>query len=387
MKDGIVRGRRVWAEINLDNIIFNYAQARKLARDSEMLCVIKADAYGHGAPQIAKALSGAGADRFAVATAEEALQLRRYGFNQMILILGAVDPESVRLLALNNIQVTINGLEAAEAYAKKLGAQRIGAHIKYDSGMSRMGLLSGDAVEHTLRIAKMLCFSIEGAFTHLAAADTEAERQFTAEQIARFNNITAELASRGFKPSLRHFANSAGIISSPAPLMDMARPGIMLYGYNPCDSARAVLKPALSLYTNIVQIKTLPPGESVSYGRVWRSEGSSVIATAAVGYADGLFRALSGKTHMLVHGRKARQVGRICMDMCMLDVTDIQNVKVGDTAVIIGADGGESITADDIAETAGTISYEILCGVGRRVPRAYIKDNRVVEDICYVNIL
>jgi alanine racemase len=380
---------RTWAEINLDNLVFNYNQARLLARGSKVLCVIKADAYGHGAIPAAEALTEAGADRFAVATAEEALQLRRHGIKAPILILGATDPVWVEELSANNIDITVGDPYFAEAYAARLKEKIIGVQLKFDTGMGRIGLRPGSAAEQAAAIAKMPCFSLKGAFSHLAAADMDGERGFTSGQLTLFMKLIDALRQRGVTPPLLHLSNSAAIISHPDARLDMVRPGIMLYGSNPCESAHAELKPVLSLYSRIVQVKTVTvsPPETIGYGRTWRADRETVVAALPIGYADGLHRTLSNRMEVLVHGKRAPQIGRVCMDMCMIDVTDIPGVKTGDRATIIGEDGAERITSDDLASIAGTISYEILCAVGRRVPRVYYKNNLRNWETCYVNML
>ncbi|MDR1541918.1 MAG: alanine racemase [Clostridiales bacterium] len=381
-------GGRTWAEINLDNLVFNYSQARALARGCEVLCVIKADAYGHGAVPAAFALAEAGASRFAVATAEEALQLRRHGVKSPILVLGAVDADWIEELSMNGIEVAVSEMHFAKEYALALKGKKIGIHIKLDTGMKRIGLpIEGNVSEQFAKIAKMPCFTLCGAFSHFAAADTQKEGDFTSNQATLFKEEMLALNNLGVNPPLLHMANSAAIIAHPHAHMDMVRPGIMLYGSNPCDKAQVELRPVLSLHSKIVQVKTVAASESVGYGRTWRPDRESVIATIPIGYADGLFRTLSNRMQMLVHGQRAPQIGRICMDMCMIDVTGIPGVKAGDAATIIGTDGNERITSDDVANLAGTISYEILCAVGRRVPRVFIKNGIATGRECYVDAL
>lgn len=385
---------RVWAEIDLDNLICNFNTAKELVGNGEVMCVIKADAYGHGAPQAAKALAGAGAKFFAAATAEEAIQLRRHGITQPVLLLGMAEAASIPQLAEMDISATVVDIAAARAFSEKLGSKKLRIHIKIETGMNRTGLRPDKAVEQTLNIASLPGLIVEGIFTHLPAADDDIEFDFTDTKISTLCNVVSELRKKGLNIPMTHYANSAASICSAKYTDDDAfnyyRPGIMLYGSNPCFDTTthpADIKPVMSLRARVAQVKQVAKGESVSYGRTWFAKRDSVIATVGVGYADGLFRSLSGKAHMLVRGKRAPQVGRICMDMCMLDVTDIPGVSEGDTATIIGSDGAERIIAEELAAAANTIPYEIFCAVGRRVRRVYIQHGEQVESICYIDRL
>lgn len=380
---------RAWAEIDLDALVFNYEQVRATAQGAEVMCVIKADAYGHGAPMAARALAEAGCRRFAVATAEEAMQLRRHGIAEPILLLGMVPHHWAPEMARLGVAMAVGTPECAAGYAatmKDSGESELGIHLKVDTGMRRVGLWQEDAVARALAIAATPGLRVEGIFTHFCAADEQSEDGFTEIQLARFNEVCEGLEHAGLVLPLRHCANSAGIIAHPASHMDMVRPGIVLYGSNPTQFPFQLRAP-LSLRSRVVQVKPVVEGESVSYGRTWYAQRPSLIATLGIGYADGLMRSLSGKIDVLIRGRKARQVGRICMDMCMVDVTDIPGVKPGDIATLIGADGNELITADDMAAAAGTISYEVFCAVGRRVPRVYVQGGKELDTRCYVDAL
>lgn len=378
---------RVWAQVNLDNLVHNYKTIQACVKASEVACVIKADAYGHGAPQVARALCGAGAKRFAVATPEEALQLRRHGIEQPILLLGVAAPGRVLEMNENNIILTVASKGHAAAYAAVLQGKKQAIHVKINTGMNRLGVDAAQAASEILDITAYPCFALEGVFTHLAAADVVGEDEFTACQIAALIEITNQLKHRGVHIPLVHCANSAGIIAHPEAYLDMVRPGIMMYGSNPCAQVPVDLRPVMQVQAAIVQLHHVKKGESVSYGRTWYAGRDTVVATVAAGYADGLQRGLSSKMEMLVRGRRVAQIGRICMDMCMVDVTDVPGVAQGDIATIIGRDGGQQITADDVAALAGTISYEILCGIGRRVPRMYTGQGQAEEEICYVDKL
>lgn len=378
---------RAWAEIDLDAMVFNYRQVRAAAPGAEAMCVIKADAYGHGAPEAARALADAGCSRFAVATAEEAIQLRRHGIDQPILLLGMVPHRWAPEMASLGVDMAVGtpGCAAGYAAALKAGSQAgLGIHLKIDTGMRRVGLWQEDAVDKALAIAATPGLQLEGIFTHFCAADEGVEDAFTDTQLARFNAVCAGLEQAGLRIPLRHCANSAGVIAHPASHMDMVRPGIVLYGSNPTEKPFG-LRPALSLRSRVVQVKPVAEGESVSYGRTWFAKRPSLIATLGIGYADGLMRSMSGRIQVLINGHRARQVGRICMDMCMVDVTDVPGVAAGDTATLIGTDGGLTITCDEMAAAAGTISYEVFCAVGRRVPRVWLQGGRAQDRRCYID--
>lgn len=385
---------RVWAEINLDNLIHNYRTAKKLAGRGEVMCVIKADAYGHGAVWAAKALSGAGAGFFAVATPEEAIQLRRHGITQPVLLLGMTGADWAPRLAEMDISAAVGDEAAAKGMSEKLGSKKLRVHVKIETGMNRTGITTDKAVEQTLNIANMPGLLVEGIFTHLPAADDDGEFDFTDAQISTLGGVVAKLKEKGLEIPLTHFANSAATICGgeygDSSSFNYYRPGIMLYGSNPCLDPKARdadIKPVMSLRARVSQVKRVTKGESVGYGRSWFAGRDSVIATVGVGYADGLLRSLSGKIYMLADGKRAPQVGRICMDMCMLDVTDIPGVSAGDIVTIMGSDGAESNTADDLAAAANTISYEIFCAVGKRVRRFYFQNGALIDNICYIEKL
>ena len=374
---------RSWAEIDLDCLVHNYKLSRSMAK-SPVYCVIKADAYGHGAPQAAAALKDAGCTNFAVATAEEALQLRRHGIDDEILILGMCDPLVVPELADLNITIAVGDLDTARQYAKKLYGRKLDVHLKLDTGMNRIGL-SCNLID-AIAVAKIPELNVTGVFSHLCTADDPGEDEFTVEQIDRFRSAVAELEKAGVHKLVRHLGNSAGIVAHNKSRWDMARPGIILYGSNP-TSCEAGFLPVMSVYSRIVQVKTVKKGETVGYGRGWTAPFDSVIATVPIGYADGIHRRLSGVMSAVVNSVRVRQVGRICMDMLMLDVTGVPGVTAGDVVTVIGCDGEETITADEIAGLCGTISYEIFCALGRRIPRLYFKGGEIVDAICYIDKL
>lgn len=376
---------RIWAEIDLDNLVHNFRVAQSCAPHNQVICVIKADAYGHGAVPCARALAAAGAAQFSVATAEEALQLRRHGITQPILLLGAALPTDIPNLAAHKVDVTVSSLAAAKAYAEHLNGLVLGVHIKVDTGMSRLGV-SPMASEEVLAIAQVPGLRILGLYTHFTSADEPESDEFTRQQAALFAQMQQALQERGLAVPLYHLANSAAVLRHPGTHADAVRPGIMLYGSNPFNiHDPAPLKPVMSLRTRIMQLHHLQQGQAVSYGRTWQAPRPSTVATLGIGYADGLFRALSGKINMLVRGQPAPQLGRICMDMTILDVTGLDDIHEGDTVTVFGADGDARITADEIADTIGTISYEVFCAVAARVPRLYYRGGELVKEICYTN--
>lgn len=379
---------RVWAEIDLDNLVHNFEVARAAAPQSRVVCVIKADAYGHGAVRCAKALAAAGAREFAVATPEEALQLRRNGITEEgVLLLGAALPEDVTELAKHNVAVTVSGIETAKAYAVALNGACLLVHVKVDTGMSRLGVKPGMADE-VLAIAALDGLRVCGLYTHFAVADEPQEDAFTKGQAAAFEALAAEMHQKGLQVPLLHLANSAGILHHSYAHAGAIRPGIMLYGSNPMSLKNpAPLKPVMALRTRVLQVHEVPAGQTVSYGRTWQADRPARIATLGIGYADGLFRPLSGRIEMLVRGKRAPQVGRICMDMTMLDVTDVPGVAEGDVVTVFGEDGDERILADEVAAAAGTISYEVFCAIAPRVARLYYQGGKPVDEVCYIEKL
>lgn len=365
---------RCVAEISLENLKYNYIKIKEQAK-SEVMAVIKADAYGHGAVKCAKALESAGADGFAVATVKEALDLKSAGITKDILILGGVPAPSIEYLLESDIIVSLPSLENARVYAEHIKSGKIRAHIKLDTGMSRHGIMAEDQIKACDEIEKIMSmeeFSAEGIFTHLCAADMPDGEDFTLKQIELFKNVNDELKKRGIVLK-KHCANSAGILSYPQAHFDMARAGIILYGVNfdKFTPNTLDLKPVMSLKSQVTQIKKIHKGDTVGYGRTYIAEKDRTIATVSVGYADGLPRACSGKISMLIDGRLVPQIGNICMDITMVDVTDIPNVKLGDEVIVFGSDGKNNVSIEQLAYEANTIPYEILTGISVRVPRVY----------------
>lgn len=376
--------RPVWAEVNLDNIINNIKEIKKNINGEEIIAVVKANAYGHGAVDVAPVLIENGADRLAVAMLSEALELREAGIKVPILILGYTDVAFSEMLINNDIEQTVYSLDYAKELSKK--AEALGKvakiHIAVDTGMGRIGFLPNEkSVEEVVEISKLSNLRITGIFTHFSNAD-EQDKSYAHNQIEKFNFFINEIEKREVNLGLKHISNSASIIDIEDAHYNAIRPGIILYGYYPSDyinKDKLKLMPALSLKCQVIHVKELPKGEYIGYGRKFRTERDSVIATLPIGYADGYVRGLYEKAHVIINGKLAPVVGKICMDQCMVDVTDIGPVKVGDEVVLLGEDNGVKNNADDIAKMLDTINYEILCMIGRRVPRIYIKDGKMVN--------
>lgn len=381
--------RPYYAEINLDNFRHNFREVKRLASGKKTIGVIKADAYGHGAVELAAILEEENADYFAVAVITEALELRRNGYNQPILILGYTPPIFAKEIVENDITQTVFDYELAEAISNEaVKANRTAKiHIKLDTGMGRIGFLPDDiAVSEIKRIAKLRNIHIEGIFTHFAAADEE-KKEFSMLQLERYNKTIKNLSKEGIEFEIKHMANSAAIIDLPDAYFDAVRPGIMLYGYYPSEEVmidRLTLKPVMELKAGIVNIKEVSKNTPISYGRKFYTDKTSKIATLPFGYADGYTRLLYGKAFVIVNGVQAPVVGRICMDQCMIDITECGDVHVGDEVIVMGEADGISNNADDIAKRLGTISYEILCMVSKRVPRVYMENGKIKKIKNYV---
>ncbi len=376
--------QRSFARIDLDHAEYNFRQVRA-ATKAKICCVVKANAYGHGAVQLAERYRRLGADYLAVSNIEEALQLRQNGIRIPILILGYTSPECAELLAENEITQCVFSYEYGEKLAES--AERAGVrlkiHIKIDTGMGRIGFLYRDAHENEIVQVTEICrvphFEVEGIFTHFAAADEgEGGEEYTRNQFLRFMSAIDMLEKLGITFEIRHCANSAAIFDYPEYHLDMVRAGVVLYGLCPSGALRArpTLKPVMSLHSVVAHIKEISVGQSVSYGRTFTAERKMRIATVPIGYADG-FRRKNGQMGycLSIGGKLAPIVGRVCMDQLMVDVSDI-DCRVGDDVLVFGDQ--YPATADEIARLNDTIGYEIICEVGARVPRAFVKDGSIV---------
>lgn len=382
---------RTWAEIDLDAIAYNLTNIRKITRpEAKIMCVVKADAYGHGFFEAAKTMHENGADAFAVATFEEAKLLRDKGFHEVILILGRVDTLFAKDMIKYDISATVFDLEFAKALSDAAVSMNKKAriHIKLDTGMSRIGFDCGmDGVEEIVKICSMPNIAAEGIFSHFACAD-EADRSMSDRQFSAFQKMIDALKARGITFEYAHICNSAGIMEFPEYHLTMVRPGIILYGCYPSEAVhkeRLLLKPAMTVKARITRIDTKPAGTAISYGATFTTKKETKIATVSIGYADGYFRSLSDKAYMTVAGVKVPVVGRICMDQCMIDVSSVNNITVGDEVIVFGNGGDNSETAASLADSAGTINYEILCAVGNRTPRIYIRNGEIIDVLTYLN--
>lgn len=386
--------KRTWAEVDADALAHNYHAIKNYIHDGcKIMAVVKADAYGHGAPFAASEFETLGADYFAVSNMEEALQLRNSGITKPILILGYTPAECVGEMTAKNITQTILGLDYARelSQAARNSGAVLKAHIKIDTGMSRIGFLYHDAqrdsgsIDDILETSKLPGLELEGIFTHFAVSD-EPCRDFTKIQFGRFMDIVSELEKNGLKFKLRHCCNSAGLLNFPQMQLDMVRPGIILYGMTPARGMPVPidLKPVMSLKTVISQVKMLDKGTAVSYGMKYVTEKETRVATIPVGYADGFARSLSNKADVLIDGKRARIIGRVCMDQCMADVTDIPQAEENKQVTLIGRDGADEISMEETAEYMGTINYETACLIGKRVPRVFYKCGKIAGTQNYI---
>ena len=388
----------IWAEIDLDALSGNIKRLKALLDPGVLfMAVVKADAYGHGAVETARAAVSAGADALAVARLGEAVELRHAGITAPVLILGKTRPAYAEKLVSYNLAQTVSSFEEAAAFSARavaLGAV-IRVHVKIDTGMGRLGLVADDvpgacrsagergAVDEVAALHGLEGLFFEGICTHFASAD-DADKTAAARQLALFLELTGALEGRGIRFPLRHAANSAAVIDLPASRLDMVRPGLSIYGYYPSEavSREAVrLTPVMTLFSRIVHVKHVRPGFSVSYGATEKTRRETDIATVAVGYADGYSRLLSSTGNMAVRGIPVPVVGRVCMDFTMVDAGNVPGISENDAAVVFGRPETGAPTADDIAEWSRTISYEVLTGVSKRVPRLYIKSGYPADPV------
>jgi len=381
---------RVCAGIDLDALKYNVDGIKRCKAESAMLMgVIKADAYGHGAKVFAHELDRMGFDWFAVATADEGIELRRDGIEQPILVLGysceAQYPDMVQW----EITPTIYSLDMAKAFdaaAEKAG-KVANIHIKIDTGMSRIGFLPGEkSLDEIEKIHGLRHLRIQGMFTHFACADMR-DKTHVGHQIEKFRQMIDGVRQRGIPVEIFHCSNSASIMELPSEHMNLVRAGIILYGLYPShemEEERLPLKPVMSLYSHVVHVKEVPEGVTVGYGATYVTRRPTRIGTIPVGYADGYPRILSNRASVLIRGRRAPIIGRVCMDQFMVDVTDMPEVSVGDVVTLIGRDGEETLSVEEISEMAGSFNYEFVCDVSRRVPRVYIKNGKPVSVVNYL---
>lgn len=368
--------RPTWAEVSLGAIISNIRNTRKLLNPGTLLmAVVKANAYGHGMPEVAEAALEAGADYLGVASVDEALTLRSRGISAHLLVLGYTPGDSSQPAIEEGIELTVFDRASAEDMSRE--AVRLGKvlqiHLKLDTGMNRIGfVMEPGSIQDIEAINGLPGLQIRGIFSHFSVSDIE-DKSFSRRQFKLFQDFCQSLEERGIHAAVKHMANSAAIIDMPETHLDMVRAGIMIYGYYPSpvvQKDRIELIPAMRLMSQVVQVKTISPGETVSYGRTYQAERPVVIATIPIGYADGYSRLLSNRIWAGFRGVRAEQIGTICMDQCMFDVTHIPGVRQGDPVVLFGR-AEDGLTADQVADAMGTISYEVLCKVSVRVPRVY----------------
>lgn len=375
--------RSAWAEINLINLEHNLRSiAAKVGLDKEIIAVVKADAYGHGSVKVAQTLHDNGVRTFAVSSIEEALTLREGGIKDKIVLFCLVPDICADIVIEHDLIPMISNYSSAKAFsdAAESAGTTVCGFVAIDTGMGRIGFLTDDenaddSIEEIVQISKLPAFEIRGLFSHFSCADCE-DQSFSAEQQERYKNFAGRLEEKGISPEINTFANSAAVLELPGAYFQAVRPGIILYGAYPSKDVHKEnlsLLPVMSVKARVAYLKNVGAGFSVSYGRKFVTERPSTIATVTVGYADGLPRRYSGNGYVLIQGQKVPIIGNICMDQCMIDVTDVDGIKVGDEVVIMGSEGSHSITADDIADGSGTINYEILCGFGKRLPKVFIK--------------
>lgn len=384
--------RPVWAEINLDNLAHNMRETRRIVKkDTKITAVIKADGYGHGAVCIGQTLLDNGANRFAVATLSEAIQLRASFSDIEIMVLGYTPESLARDIINNNIIQTVYNLEQAKEFSKialELN-KKLTVHIKIDSGMNRLGMQNNDnTIFEILEMSKLNGLFIEGIFTHFAMAD-ELDKTYTIQQVEKFNKIVDTLKEKGLDIPIKHVSNSAAIIDLPQYNMDMVRAGIMLYGLYPSKDVNhndVKLKEVMCLKAKVSQVKEIEAGCGVSYGLKHKCEKESKVATLPIGYADGFTRMLSGKANVMLANKKVPIIGNICMDQCLIDVTNL-DVSIGDEVVLFGGNNTNGISIDSVSELLNTINYEIVCMVDKRVPRVYIQNDKKITSKDYVLII
>lgn len=380
MKLDRIKGR-TWAEIYLDRLINNYKIIKRAVGSKKVMAVIKADAYGHGAIEVAKTLQKLGVDMFGVASAEEGIELRAAGIKSKIVVLSPILNEQIDACIEYNLIPTISELSFFENLNRKLKKYKrpILVHIEVDTGMTRTGFVYKDTINAVEKINSSPYIKIEGIFSHFPLADSDGA--FSKLQIERFSSLINQLRSMKIKTNYVHLANSSGIFRLPQAHFNLVRPGISLYGLT--SSPKIVyddhFRPVMNLKSRIVNLREVPANTPISYGHIYRTKRKSRIGTISVGYGDGYPRMLSNNADVLCHGRRARIVGTICMDLMMIDLTDIPEAKLGDTVTLIGEDGDEMIRVEELAEKCNTIVYEITSGIGPRVARVFKYGEEIIS--------
>lgn len=369
--------RPVWAEINLDNYRHNIKVIKKRYPDTKVMAVVKADGYGHGAVQVAEAALRGGAERLAIAIVDEGIELRQAGFEVPIQILGGTGEEQLEQVVDYDLIQTVFELEIVKKLSKIAGQKdkKVKVHLKVDTGMGRVGVRPEEAAEMAEAILKIPNIELEGLMTHFATADEE-DKSYTMQQAQGYRLALKEIEEKGIDIPVKHVANSATLIDLPDLKYDMIRPGIISYGLWPSDqvSHQIDVKPVMEWKAEVIYVKEVPAGTGISYGKTYVTEEKTKVATLPLGYADGYSRHLSNKGQVLIKGQRADVIGRVCMDQFMVDVSHIDDINVGDEVVLLGKQGDDFISAEEMAEWIGTINYEVVCDVSKRVPRYYLKN-------------
>ncbi len=366
--------RATWAEVNLTRLENNLASIKRKVAPAKVMLVAKANAYGHGLVEVSKALAGK-ADYIGVAVLEEGILLRELGVKAPIIVLGGIWREQIFRYLEHKLTLTASSVERLLQIDDAAGQMGVQAkvHLKIDTGMERIGIHYYNA--HLLQEAALKCahVEVEGIFSHFASADSH-DLTYTRLQLERFNEVLRFYERHSLPMPMRHIANSAAVLQLPESYMDMVRPGIMLYGVYPSQETphTVEVKPALAWKSRVVYFKVIKPGHAVSYGSTWRSDHNVRVVTVPVGYGDGYFRSMSNRAHVIIRGKKYPQVGNICMDQLMANI-EWDSAYNGDEVILLGESGGAKITAEDLAEWAGTIPYEILTNINTRVPRVYVR--------------
>ena len=374
--------RPVWAEIDLDALAYNMKNIKALAKDKEVIAVVKADCYGHGSVDTAPVLLENGASRLAVAVLTEGIELRNAGITAPIMILGYTPEYLGKELIEYDIEQTVYSLEYAHNLSETALSlnKKAKIHIALDTGMGRIGFMPNEkSLKEVSEICSLPGLEVIGMFTHFSTADEE-NKDYTRKQFSKYMKFAEGLSNLNINIPLKHVSNSGAIMDMPETFKDLdaVRAGIILYGYYPSDEVKKEnlsLKPALTIKAKVAHVKEMNENMYISYGRTFKTERKSIIATIPIGYADGYSRLLIPGAKVIVNGKFAPVVGRICMDQCMIDVTDVGTVKTGDEVIILGESGDLKINADDYAEILGTINYEIVCLFKHRIPKVYIKNN------------
>jgi len=372
--------RPTWIEVDLEAISFNLGQVKRLVgADCGVMGVVKADAYGHGAVEVSRTLVEAGVDYLGVAVLEEALELRRADIHHPILILGNSLPEYAAAIVENDLAATVCNREMIDALSTHAAAAKkpVNVHLKFDTGMGRLGPGSRQALDLARHIAAQPWLVLEGLFSHFSSAG-HPDQSYTLGQWKEFHHLHDRLAEAGINPRYTHVANSAAIMDLPGLQCNLVRPGLMLYGLHPAGhmAEKVPLRPALTLKARLVYVKRMEEDGYISYDRTYLAPRGATIATLPLGYADGFNRGFSNRGEVLLRGKRVPVVGLVCMDMFMIQADDMSDLQLGEEAVLIGRQGEERITVDDLARSLGTISYEICCLLGRRFPRVYMRGDR-----------